>query len=710
MIKRMKIFAGIFAICTLFMTCEEETLVIPSDPRLPEIPSIEDILPGDQSIIIGTTTNFSFDVTIPNGFDSATTDAVNERKGRARIISMPAIGETKGQVVVEFTAGLKSGQGMFTLIVSDFLSQTTSKTQNISLVPADYITVINEVNFRDSLSGGSDYYYVALLAETPYAFHLEVPASVNFDLYLHNAEDDVIRSSISPVEGVNEDFRYHSSENGDYLVEIRWASGSGFYSLAVSNISIDTEIADSIHFYDDIVIEIEGQVDLDDDGYLYIRSVGESAIHVQFPRAALRIGNEHVSTEFDGANTTITIDYRGYFSLPVIEGTLRTVNFLYETREIGVASLPWSSTRISKMFLITNSVFQIVSHNFLKGYIGTLGTSKVKQFEGPRTLSPSFNSSQVDTLRRQFEGFFGYEQTDLGTTFIGLGSVSADGSSAKIGLLDLAIDVESPVYPFLSYDFYAFDKRRIEWYYKEEARTLTHGEHMALYMLNIASRVQIHNIGSLTAQLGLTREDFLTAQQRMTLISNDFDILSSSGSSVNSFSGELQKSFLDRDKIIVTSLGNLTEIDNLREGNHRGEFLFLPYNYSIDNGAFITVQAAFNMTNSSFQEHFRSQAGDCRYYTLTVPENGGSGATSQATAQLAAILALMIDINIEEALGYTKRELVEILIDTADDRGAPGVDHIFGHGLVDVDDAVTFMRTKAKPAYQLYSEAVFERD
>ena len=76
----------------------------------------------------------------------------------------------------------------------------------------------------------------------------------------------------------------------------------------------------------------------------------------------------------------------------------------------------------------------------------------------------------------------------------------------------------------------------------------------------------------------------------------------------------------------------------------------------------------------------------------------------------AAILALMIDINIEETLGYTKRELVEILIDTADDRGDPGVDHIFGHGLVDVDEAVNFMRTRAKPTYRLYSEDVFQRD
>ena len=94
--------------------------------------------------------------------------------------------------------------------------------------------VANTLNFSSGLSGGSDYYHVALLAGTHYAFHLEVPASADFDLYLYNAEGDEIRSNASPVEGVNEDLRYRPSENGDYTVEIRRASGSGSYSLVVS--------------------------------------------------------------------------------------------------------------------------------------------------------------------------------------------------------------------------------------------------------------------------------------------------------------------------------------------------------------------------------------------------------------------------------------------------------------------------------------------
>ena len=335
-----------------------------------------------------------------------------------------------------------------------------------------------------------------------------------------------------------------------------------------------------------------------------------------------------------------------YFTLSLGNGgILQPKDYWFVTREIDVVSWSWSSGSIGTMFLIENSVFQIVSRNFLKDYIGILGTFRVKQFEeqfqGPHTLSPSFDSVQVDTLRRQFQSDYQYEVTDIGIAFIGLGNVNADGSSAKIGLLDLAIDVESPVYPFLSYDFYAIDKRQLRWYYKEEERTVTHGERMALYMLNIDSRVQIHNIGDLSSSLGLTREDFLTnfvAKSRMTLTSSDFDILSSSGSSVSGFTGELQKSFLDQDKIIVTSLGNLVTIDNLREGNHRGEFLFLPYNYSIDKGAFITVQAVDStIIDPIFEEHIRSQAGDCIYDTLAVPESG-SGGTSQATAQLRSYL------------------------------------------------------------------------
>ena len=97
------------------------------------------------------------------------------------------------------------------------------------------------------LSSGSDFYPVTLSAGTPYIFELDVPAGVNFDLYLLNTDGNQVRSSTSSSTGDDEAFSYIPSTSGTFTVEVRRDSGSGTYTLRANQIRTLTLGTDETH-------------------------------------------------------------------------------------------------------------------------------------------------------------------------------------------------------------------------------------------------------------------------------------------------------------------------------------------------------------------------------------------------------------------------------------------------------------------------------
>ena len=114
-------------------------------------------------------------------------------------------------------------------------SEGKTVTQNLILnITAPLLTLGTEKT--RSLSSGSDFYPVTLSAGTPYRFELVVPAGVNFDLYLFDADGNQVRSSTNSSTGAYEAFFYIPSESGTFTIEVRRRSGSGIYTLRANQI------------------------------------------------------------------------------------------------------------------------------------------------------------------------------------------------------------------------------------------------------------------------------------------------------------------------------------------------------------------------------------------------------------------------------------------------------------------------------------------
>ena len=130
---------------------------------------------------------------------------------------------------------------------------------------------------------------------------------------------------------------------------------------------------------------------------------------------------------------------------------------------------------------------------------------------------------------------------------------------------------------------------------------------------------------------------------------------------------------------------------------------FIPYMTDLSNarGAFVGVQAALW---SSPHEGIRNEAGDMAPYTITLIENG-NGATSEATATFSAMMALMMEQNRNSQAGFTPRQLVEIMFETARFPSSYPNNHTYyGNGILNIGKALQQVRDRIAPQYDLYAD------
>lgn len=240
-----------------------------------------------------------------------------------------------------------------------------------------------------------------------------------------------------------------------------------------------------------------------------------------------------------------------------------------------------------------------------------------------------------------------------------------------------------------------------------------HGTQMARYMLNYAPKINIFNFN----KLGLMDDifpDSLTAATIMDPTLN-IDIASFSGSS--DAIEKLAEGVHDG-LIVSRSIGNDLTIKNTFDDYKHKDVLLPHYSpFLTDNnketikGAYVTLQGViFSQCRPSNGPGdlclntaycIRSEAGDARYYTLSIIENG-NGATSEATATFSGMVALMLEANKKYERNLTPRQVVEIMFQTAIDIGEPGVDSIYGWGVPDLGAALEVIKTNAPITFELY--------
>ena len=154
--------------------------------------------------------------------------------------------------------------------------------------------------------------------------------------------------------------------------------------------------------------------------------------------------------------------------------------------------------------------------------------------------------------------------------------------------------------------------------------------------------------------------------------------------------------------VVSKSLGNNFDHPNVW---HKQQCLdpanLLPYFYDLKSadGAIVTLQAAY--FNNVEYKTIRARADDAKSYTLTVLETG-LGATSQAAATFSGILATLMEASRYYNRSYTPKQIVALLFETAIDIGEPGVDDLFGHGLIDLEAALVRIENGHAPSSYLY--------
>ena len=118
-------FTTLFALPFIFSSCSTDEAT-PDGPTVTAPSSITDVQ-------VGTSTDITFSVTTPGGYDFSTAFAIN---GTASIKSEPAAGETSGSVVVTFTAGNNQGAGSVILSTTDANAKTNQGTAVMNVTEA----------------------------------------------------------------------------------------------------------------------------------------------------------------------------------------------------------------------------------------------------------------------------------------------------------------------------------------------------------------------------------------------------------------------------------------------------------------------------------------------------------------------------------------------------------------------------------------------
>lgn len=270
-------------------------------------------------------------------------------------------------------------------------------------------------------------------------------------------------------------------------------------------------------------------------------------------------------------------------------------------------------------------------------------------------------------------------------------------------------------------------------------RVDSHAHRMAGYMLDYAHQVNIWDCRADDNFMFTNKapdayhfRQFVYDENNNLLNKNKVDIVSASSFNGGDKDGSvitILKEMLKNGLIYNNSIGNENYLKNTLDSYRTGqEQKFTPYYLDLDSaefakGAWVQVQAVIYtpssiLTPKALYKRDKSKAGLCRFYTVSVIENG-AGATSQATATFSGMLAMLMQYNKEQSKGYTPREIVEIIMETADDiqeddetidntDSGDGLDESYGHGLVNLKAALDKMKTGDKATYKLYQETAFK--
>lgn len=289
------------------------------------------------------------------------------------------------------------------------------------------------------------------------------------------------------------------------------------------------------------------------------------------------------------------------------------------------------------------------------------------------------------------------KNSKINTNYERAATLNLTGDNINVGFYDTPIYPGSIEYKAVVYTNLAFPS---DIYLKNNSGT--HGNRMARYALDYAPNINIYEINK-TFYAGLFLDEVARLNNNYTEL--DLDVFSSSGSGLFNFYDDV-KIMIDKGVIINRSSGNEGYLKNTT-ASYKWKEVFFPYFYNIEKskGAFVVVNAVVEVGDKDTPydtiKTIRTPLGIAKHYGISVPETG-VGATSQATATFSGICSLLLEYNEKHKKGFTPREIVEILLETAYDIGEKGVDDKFGHGLVNIRAALDRMEKGQKPTLDLY--------
>lgn len=123
--KKLNFLFGVllmFISAGIFYSCSDEKVV-------PDAPSVT-APAGAASVVLGSSVDLTFIVSVPGGFASA---AVDSEGGNAEITNQPDAGAQSGTVDVNFVAGTGKGAASVTLTVTDVNQKSDNSTAVISI-------------------------------------------------------------------------------------------------------------------------------------------------------------------------------------------------------------------------------------------------------------------------------------------------------------------------------------------------------------------------------------------------------------------------------------------------------------------------------------------------------------------------------------------------------------------------------------------------
>ena len=304
---------------------------------------------------------------------------------------------------------------------------------------------------------------------------------------------------------------------------------------------------------------------------------------------------------------------------------------------------------------------------------------------------------------------------------------SLNGTGVRIGIYDTGILNGSEVAPAVAWRAIAIADEALDQYANFDrsrpSSVSNHATNMARYLLNFAPGAALYDfptgaprhleqeIAAALRRYNITRHptrvdprfgqielDEYAQLARMLNVS----ILSHSGGvDIDNRTVEMIGRAVRDGLIFAKSVGNnFGSANNITEKHCERDENFIPYmvNLTSGKGAFVAVQSA--LSAYSMPTNVRARADDAAPYTLTLYENG-LGATSESTATFAGMMALMLQANAKYAANFTPRQLVEIMVETADP--VPDNRTVFGHGLVNMGRAVERVQNRAAPSFRLYA-------